>query len=137
MSWLLYALMTIALWAVWAFLGKISLRTIEPVQATLLFGLASLLVAGAGLAAGQKVSSWTSSGATVGVVSAVCGAAGLLTFSLALGRGKASLVTPLVRIYPAVVVILSVAFLSERLTSVRIAGVLLALIGVVLVGTGG
>jgi uncharacterized membrane protein len=137
MSWLLYALLTITLWAAWAFLAKISLRTIEPIQATLLFGLASLLVAGAGLAAGQKASSWISSGVWVGGAAAVCGAAGILTFSFALDRGKVSLVAPLVGIYPALVVLLSVAFLSERLTLAQTAGVLLALIGVGLVGAGG
>lgn len=46
--------------------------------------------------------------------------------------GKASVVTPLAAIYPMVTVILAVVFLDEKLVSVQIAGIALALLGGVL-----
>jgi uncharacterized membrane protein len=65
------------------------------------------------------------------------GGAGLVTFYLALDRGKASLVAPVIGVYPAMVALLSVAFLSERMTAIQAIGVCLAVTGVVLVGSGG
>lgn len=44
MSWLAYALATIVLWTLWAFLGKHALRTSSPAQDTVLFGRFTLLL---------------------------------------------------------------------------------------------
>ncbi len=62
----------------------------------------------------------------VGVLSALCGALGLLTFYLALDRGSASLAVPVIGFYPAVVAVLSVAFLDEKLSGLQVLGVALA-----------
>jgi transporter family protein len=136
-TWLAYTLMTIALWALWGFLGKISLRTITPTQATILFGLASFAVAAIALAAGQRTESWTRTGVWVGAISALGGAAGIITFSLALQKGKASVVAPMIGVYPAIIAVLSVAFLGERLGTIQIVGIVLAVSGAALIGAGG
>ena len=69
-------------------------------------------------------------------LSALSGSIGLITFYLALQEGKASVVVPMIGLYPAIVALLAVAFLDERLSVVQYAGVLLAVTGVVLLGAG-
>ena len=136
-NWFAYALATVVLWTAWSFLGVIALRHVSPAQATLLFGLAVTAVGAASLVIGGRGTSWQPSGVTVAVVSGLCGALGIATFYLALDHGKASSVVPVIGVYPAFVALLAVAFLSDRLSAVQALGVVLAVAGVVLVGTGG
>jgi transporter family protein len=135
-SWLFYSLSTVVLFALWSVLGKIALRTATPVQTTLLYGLAGVAVALAAIAIGQRTAGWSVGTLWVGVVSAACGGLGLMTFYLALERGKASLAVPIVGFYPALVAVLSVAFLDERLSALQVAGIVLAVAGVALIGAG-
>ena len=137
MSWLAYTLVTVVLWTGWSFLGKIALDRATPVQATIIFGIASVGAGAVALLAGQRAGSWAPGTLWLTAVSAACGSAGLVTFYLALDRGPASIVAPMIALYPVAVAVLSVAFLSERLTLLQVAGVLLAVTGVVLVGAGG
>jgi transporter family protein len=136
-TWLALALLTAACWAGWSFLGKIGLKTAAPIQGTILFGIATVLVGALSVALGQRTASWSASGLWVTAVSAILGGIGLVTFYLALDRGKASQVAPVIGVYPAIVALLSAAFLSERLSAVQVLGVALAIAGVVLVGAGG
>ena len=46
------------------------------------------------------------------------------------------MVVPMIGLYPAIVALLAVAFLDERLSAVQYAGVLLSVTGVVLLGAG-
>lgn len=137
MSWLAYALATVVLWTAWSFLGVIALKDVTPAHATFVFGIAVVVVGVASLILGDRGGSWSPSGLTVAAISGGCGALGMATFYLALDRGKASSVVPIIGVYPAFVALLAVAFLAERLSVVQAVGVALAVIGVVLVGTGG
>lgn len=136
MSWLFYALATVVLWTGWTFLGKIALKAVSPVQATIIYGLASLAVGAGAFVFGSRTASWSGTALWLAALSAVLGSLGLLTYYLALERGKASLVGPVVSVYPAIVALLSVALLAERLSAIQVAGIALAVTGVVLVGTG-
>jgi uncharacterized membrane protein len=136
-GWLFYSLTTVALFALWSLLGKIALRTATPVQTTLLYGIGAALVAAVAIAAGQRTAGWSVSSLWVGVLSAACGALGLLTFYLALDRGSASLAVPVIGFYPAVVVVAAALFLDERLSALQIVGVALAVAGVALIGAAG
>jgi transporter family protein len=137
-SWLAYALATVVLWTAWSFLGVIALRDVTAAHATLVFGIAVVIVGAASLVLGGRGSgSWSPSGLTVAAISGGCGALGMATFYLALDHGKASSVVPVIGVYPVFVALLAVAFLSESLSAVQVAGVALAVAGVVLVGTGG
>jgi len=89
------------------------------------------------VALGQRPASWAPSSIWLTVIAASCGGAGLITFYMALERGKASLVLPLIGLYPVVVAILSVSFLGERIGAVQIAGIVLAVAGGVLLSAGG
>jgi transporter family protein len=135
-GWLLYTLMTVVLWAGWSFLGKIALEKTTSVQATVMFGLVAALVGAAAIALGQRTSAWSFGALWLAALSALSGSLGLITFYSALQEGRASLVVPIIGLYPAIVALLSVAFLGERLSAVQYAGVLLAVTGVVLLGAG-
>ena len=137
MSWLTYALTTVVLWTGWSFIGVLALRTVSAGQATLVFGISTIVVGAVSLAVGGRDASWAPSGLALAVVSGICGSVGMATFYLALDHGKASSVVPVIGVYPAFVALLAVAFLSESLSAVQALGVALAVTGVVLVGTGG
>ena len=137
MGWLAFAGATVVLWTGWSFLGVIALRDVSAAQVTLMFGIASVIVGAVGLAVAERSASWSGSGLWVAALSGIAGSVGMATFYLALDKGKASHVLPVIGVYPAIVALLSVAFLSESLTALQALGVALAVAGVVLVGTGG
>jgi uncharacterized membrane protein len=137
MSWLSYSFATVLLFALWSVLGKVALRTATPVQTTILYGVAAAAVALVALALGQRSAGWSAGTLWVGALSALCGGLGLMTFYLALDRGNASLAVPIVGFYPALVAVLSVAFLGEHLNGVQIAGIALAVAGVAMISAGG
>jgi bacterial/archaeal transporter family protein len=136
MGWLGYTLITVACWAGWSFLGKLALDHTTSVQASLVFGVVSALVAVIAIGLGLKTTTWSAGALWIAVVGAICGGTGLITFYLALERGNASAVVPMIGIYPAIVALLSVAFLGERLSALQYFGVLLAVTGVMLIGAG-
>ena len=136
MTWLAFALLTAALWTGWSFLGKVALDTAAPIQATILFGVATVIVGGVGLALGQRTASWSPATVWLAAISGSLGALGMITFYLALERGKASPVAPVIGVYPAIVALLSVALLSERVSAVQALGIGLAVVGVMLIGAG-
>jgi len=137
MSWLAYALATVVLWTAWSFLGVIALKDVTAAHATFVFGIAVVVVGVASLVLSDRGGSWSPSGLTVAAMSGGCGALGMATFYLALDHGKASSVIPVIGVYPAFVALLAVALLSESLSVVQAAGVALAVIGVIMVGTAG
>ncbi|HEB14114.1 MAG TPA: hypothetical protein ENI09_01755 [candidate division WWE3 bacterium] len=61
---------------------------------------------------------------------------GTFVFYLALGQGDASLVVPVSSIYPAFIAILAMAFLREKVTVKQGAGIVSAVLGIILTGLG-
>jgi uncharacterized membrane protein len=137
MSWLSYSFATVLLFALWSVLGKVALRTATPVQTTILYGVAAAAVALVAMALGQRSAGWSAGTLWIGALSALCGGLGLMTFYLALDRGNASLAVPIIGFYPALVAVLSAAFLGEHLNGVQIAGIALAVAGVAMISAGG
>lgn len=136
MGWLFFAALTVVLWSIWSFVGKIALRTATPIQATIVFAIATLMVGIVALVAGQRSGSWSPGTLWPAAISALGGGLGMITFYLALERGKASVVAPVIGLYPAVVVVLSVCFLGESLSVLQYVGIVMAVTGVMLVGAG-
>jgi len=135
MQWVPYTLVAAAGFGAWAFLGKLALRHATWAQVGFAYALASailfaaILVGRAGWGYGG-VNGWTLVG------SAACGAVGLVAFYLALDHGKASVVVPIVSVYPLITAILALAFLDESVTALQAVGIGCALGGVVLIGIG-
>jgi transporter family protein len=131
--WLLLALLPIALWGASGFLQKLSTNHVSGELATLWF-LAAFIPFG-GLCLLQSPLPAHVSGKIWSLVIAQ-------GFFLALGnlavlaafaqRGKASIVTPLAALYPAVSVPIAIGFLGEKVAPREAVGILLALISVVL-----
>ena len=71
----------------------------------------------------------------IALLGGLMGALGGLTLIVALRLAEASIVVPLTSIYPAVTVALSIALLGESVTARKIAGVILAIIAVILLST--
>lgn len=73
-----------------------------------------------------------------GVIHTFVGLATMLTgsllFFLAFGYGKASLVTPVSSIYPAIVLILARRFLNERVSLRQGSGIAITIIGLIITG---
>ena len=136
MAWLAYTLITVALWAGWSFIGKIALDRTTSVQATIVFGVVTAIVGVVAVLLGQRTTSWSPGALWLSALAAVSGGAGLITYYLALQQGKASVVVPVVGLYPAIVALLSVAFLGEKLSAIQYVGVLLVATGAVLLGAG-
>jgi uncharacterized membrane protein len=135
MQWIVYSLASAALWGGWAFFGKLSLRHAGWVEVSFVYSAAAVILFGALLLGRARVGF---GGAHVWalVASGVCGALGLVTFYVALDRGSASTVVPLIGAYPIVTAALAIVFLGESLTPIQIGGVICAVGGVVLIGAG-
>jgi transporter family protein len=135
-AWLAYTRITVALWAGWSFFGKIALDHTTSVQAAIVFGIVTTIVGVIAIGLGQRTTSWSPSALWIAVISALSGGTGMITFYLALQKGKASAVVPIIGLYPAIVALLSVAFLGEKLNGIQYFGILLAVTGAVLIGAG-
>jgi len=123
-------------WGAWGTLGKVALRNVTWVQASLIFGLVTVI--GCALLFGvlHRENSWRPADLGAAALTGVLGSVGLLTFYLALERGKASLVVPVTGLYPVLAVVLSVLFLNEHVSRMQIAGVVCAVAAVGLISLG-
>lgn len=134
MPWLLPAILSVLGFALWAALGKRALLRLDWVQVCLIYAAAATVLC-AVLLPFRRVQ-WDAHGTWVGTISGIAGAIGLVMFYVALSRGKASIVVPLIGVYPVVTAIISVVAFDERLGAVQVAGIVLATAGVVLIGAG-
>jgi bacterial/archaeal transporter family protein len=75
----------------------------------------------------------TAAGILYALMSGVCGAIGMLFFSLAIKRGEAAIIVTLSAIYPIFIVLLGPLILQEKLSLSHAIGVLLVTLGVILV----
>jgi transporter family protein len=135
-AWLAYTLITVALWTGWSFIGKLALDHTTSVQATIIFGIVTAIIGLFAVLIGSKTTSWSPGAVWLAVLSALSGGTGMITFYLALQQGRASVVVPIIGLYPAIVALLSVGFLGEKLGPVQYAGLLLVATGAVLLGAG-
>jgi bacterial/archaeal transporter family protein len=135
MQWIPYTLVAAAGFGAWAFLGKLALRHATWTQAGLAYALASVVLFAVILLRQTGRSFAGTNGWTI-TASAVSGAVGLVAFYLALDHGKASVVVPIVSVYPLITAVLALTFLGESLTVLQGVGIVCALGGVVLIGLG-
>jgi bacterial/archaeal transporter family protein len=131
--WVLSAVGCVVCFGLWAFFGKLALRHGHWVHVNLAYGLTTAILFAA-LYALPGRRSLTNAGVWPLIGSAVFGSLGLLAFYVALDRQKASIVVPMIAIYPVVTAVLAFAFLGERLTVLQGVGIALAVGGAVLIG---
>ena len=134
-----YAFIALAvlLWGIWGFCGKIATRYNPPLAVTaisyLTFPLASLLLFMAQSRLGGPAIDWGLPAVTAILLTTVAAILGSVSYYLALAHAPASVVVSLTAIYPAVTVVLAMAFLGERLTWLQGLGLLLLVVGTCLV----
>lgn len=134
--WIVFALATVLLWSSWGVLGKLALRHAHWTLATLGFGLAAALICVAVVAVRGGEGSWGMRSIGLCALTGAVGGLGLATFYLALERGAASTVMPVIGVYPAGVALLSLVFLGETMSMTQIVGIVLSVTGVCLLAVG-
>lgn len=98
---------------------------------------ATLLLAGAYLVSRRESLAISQGNRLIVILTGLLDMAANIAFLLAARAGMLSLVTAVVGLYPGPTVILARVVFGERLCKVRTAGVVLAIVGVVLIGYGG
>jgi bacterial/archaeal transporter family protein len=130
MTWLAFSILTLILWGVWSFLGKVATQHLPSPAVYLLTISGHLVVVAFILVEGLGPVTWQPAGVAAALGSGIAMAVALLFFFKALARGPAIVVVPLTALYPAVAVVLSWIFLRESLTLRHLIGLALALAAV-------
>ena len=136
MGWIVAVICGLSSWGLWGFTAKICLnRGTSYVAFSVLSGVGIAIIAFAALVLFTPESSRAIASGTLwlGLLSALTGAVGTIAFYGALERGPASIVTPLIALYPVVTIVLSFLFLQERLSITQASGVALAVVAALLI----
>jgi transporter family protein len=133
-EWVPYSVLALLVWGLWAFLPKMALSCLDPKTAFMfeviggaITGLAAFFVLRPELA-GAEIR-----GIIPALLTGMTGYLGLLCFMYAIRTGKISIVVPLSALYPVVSLALAMIFLRERINIVQFAGIILAVVSVVLI----
>jgi uncharacterized membrane protein len=130
----IFALLCAVAWAFWGLFGKLSAnRGVPPTTLAFLSSCASFVVIVGTYAWQRFPTAPTAAGILCALMSGVCGAIGMLFFSIAIKRGDAAIIVTLSAIYPIFIVLLSPFILHEKLSLTHAVGVLLVTLGVLLV----
>lgn len=131
-SWVLPTLGYIVLLGAAGVTSKLALRTISWEQLVLWVPVAYIVFSIA-LAAGRGARFPLGVGGAWAALTGICAAASLILLFVALTRGDASQIVPAGSAYPVITLIGSALFLSESITTMRIAGTALVVAGVILI----
>jgi transporter family protein len=124
-----YALLTLVLWGITGLTQKLATNYIS-VELSLLFFSAAFVPIAVTILIFQPLDWKISTLAwALAIVGGLLNGLGVLTSLAAFHHGgKASIVTPLIALYPVVTVALAVPFLHEKISHREVAGVVLALV---------
>lgn len=134
MTWLLPTLAYILAVGSLGVTAKLALRTLAWPDLILWTGAGYIAVAIVLLLLGRTEVRYAE-GTAWAMLSGALAITGLIMLSVALGRGQASTVTAVSAAYPAVTLLLAVAFLAEGLSVARAVGVGLVICGVIVLTT--
>jgi transporter family protein len=131
---IILALLCAVAWAFWGIFGKLSANHgMPPTALAFLSSCASLIIV-VGFYAWQRFpAAPTRAGTIFALLSGLCGAIGLLLFSMAIKRGDAALIVTLSAVYPAFALLLSPFLLQEQISLTHAVGILLVTLGVILI----
>lgn len=132
-SWLLYSLMTLACWGLWAFLPKIAVNHMAPRSALLWEVLGGMSVGAIVLLMTGNEIQMNIKGALPSFLTGVAGYLGLFCFLYAIQLGKVSVTSSLTAVYPVITLLLAMIILKEKITLLQWMGILFAIVSVVLI----
>jgi len=132
--WLLWTLLAVASWGVWALLSKLIGDALSPTQSQTLstIGLGPVI---AGLAVSRKLGpgGQRKRGVAFAVAAGVLTCVGNIAYYGVLNSGaKAATVVPLTAMYPLVTMLLAVVLLKETLNRIQVMGIVLSLVAIYL-----
>jgi uncharacterized membrane protein len=131
--WLIYALITTLFWGVWGALIEIPGRAgFPPTMVYIVWSLTMIPCALAGLAIVKWKLDYDLKSIKYGLIIGLTGAGGQIVLFQALQNGPAYLVFPIISLSPVVTVLFSVIFLKENTNKRHWAGIILALIAIML-----
>src|SRR5678810_1144709 len=133
-AWLLWTLLALVCWGVWALLARLIGDALSPAQQQT-FSTLGLLPVLAALACSKKLTATgnRSRGAAFALGAGTLTCLGNIAYYDVLNRGaKAATVVPLTALYPLITVLLAVAVLKERLNLIQCLGIALSLIAIYL-----
>lgn len=130
--WLPLALLSLTAWGVSGFLSKLASDRITPGSMQVLFTIGTLPLLLAAWRCAQGNLAKHPVGAALAIATGVLTAGGNFSSFAALRAGQASLVTPLIALFPIVTCALAAVSLRERMSRCQYAGVVLALASILL-----
>lgn len=131
-EWILYALTALVLWGFWGFFPKIAEQYISP-QSVLVFQILGNMIVGIIVLFSINFSLQIhSSGILFAILTGMAGLGGAMFFLLAIKRHSLAVVSVLTALYPIVTIALSYFFLNETITLKQLAGIIFALMAIVL-----
>jgi transporter family protein len=133
-QWVLYSSLALLIWGLWAFLPKMALKCLDP-KTAFMFEVLGGAITGlfAFLILRPQLGGAEIRGVIPALLTGMMGYLGLLCFMYAIREGKMCIVAPLTALYPVVTLVLAVIFLREKINIVQLAGIILALVSVVLI----
>jgi transporter family protein len=126
--WYLYAVLTVVTWGLWGVFIMLASNYAKPRQALLFQTAGVLAFAVVVLVVENFKIEWNLPGFSWAALGGFFAFIGFLTFFAALEKGKTSTVVTLSALYPMVTILISIAFLHEKLSPRQGIGIVLALI---------
>jgi len=137
---LFFALMAFLLWGIWSLTSKVAIDRVGPGNIFGFYVLSSITapVIYAWLRrvrpGGPRMSNPPNSAWALGAIGLVLNVSGTLVYSFSLDSGIASLVVPITSAYPLITIVLAVALLREKLSSLHLIAVGVVVAGLVMIG---
>lgn len=135
-KWLFFSLLAFLFWGLWGFFPKIASNCISSENILIYQTLGCLLVVIFIPFLLKFQIEFNLKGVLFSFLGGVAGTLGSLFFLYAVRMGKLSAVITITALYPVVTILLAVFFLKEVLSLKQIAGIILALISIVLIAGG-
>ena len=126
-AWMVYSLTALVLFGVSSITMKFSTHHISDELSTIFYTLGYILIAVVIIAVGSTEWHLSKKEWSLGILVGLLMASATLTLFIAYRWGKASVVTPLVALYPLVTVVLAGLFLKEHFDLIKSAAIVLAL----------
>lgn len=132
-AWLGYTLGAFFCWGIWGFLCKLAVHRGMDWKGIYIFsGIGYLSLIGYYVLSTRMAVPGNAGAKTIAVVAGAAGTAAVVCLYAALANGKLAIVLPLSSLYPAVSIVLAVVFLKENISVTNVAGIVLALVSIVL-----
>ena len=131
-TWFIFAIIALLLWGVWGLFPKLATNYLSPASVFVFSGIGNLVVLIGVLAFVNFRPDLHPRGVIFAIVAGLVGTLATIPFLYAISKGKASVVVPMASLYPLVTIVLSFLILREPLTLNQGAGIVLALIALLL-----